>query len=154
MKQQDGARRAKGPQIAECSHDDVLTTVTAGLERTVCEKCSHVQIRFVSESVQLFPTVEDLGSSKSVHEEEVVAPRDVQAVERRHRCVVCESDAIFITPFGMACSAHAWDAASDQESDEEDLWIPLLIDRPNARRMMNDMDNGEGEIIDLTWFEE
>ena len=153
MKQQDGPGRAGAPGVADCTHENVVATVTAGLERRVCEDCALIQISFISESVKLYPDAEDLGVAVETSVEEIPSP-EPKVVESRHRCVVCESEGLFIDAFGMACSAHAWDAASDQESDDEDLWIPLLIDRPNARKMMDDLDNGEGEIIDLTWYEE
>ena len=44
-------------------------------------------------------------------------------------CRECGSTAKFYTPLGVACSYHAWEAASDQEDLEGEFWIPILIDR-------------------------
>lgn len=45
-------------------------------------------------------------------------------------CGACGSTAIYYTPSGLACSYHAWEAASEQEATGVDFWIPILIERP------------------------
>jgi hypothetical protein len=44
-------------------------------------------------------------------------------------CKRCREEAYFITPWGLACSDHAWEAASRQDPLSGEFWIPLLIDR-------------------------
>lgn len=45
------------------------------------------------------------------------------------QCGECGSTALYYTPEGLACSYHAWEAASEQEGKGEEFWIPILIDR-------------------------
>ena len=34
---------------AQCAHSETLTTITAGIERSVCETCGHLSMSYVSE---------------------------------------------------------------------------------------------------------
>ena len=34
---------------AQCAHSETLTTITAGIERSVCETCGHLSMQYVSE---------------------------------------------------------------------------------------------------------
>jgi hypothetical protein len=105
-----------------CAHKSVLVTTTAGLERSVCEDCGHVSVRYVADTVKIFPDFDDL-----------TARVETGAVaERQPRCGKCESPAVFMIPRGLACSEHAWAAAARQDALGQELWIPIRIDSANA----------------------
>lgn len=36
----------RGRQLAHCPHTETLTTITAGVERSVCESCGHLSFHF------------------------------------------------------------------------------------------------------------
>jgi hypothetical protein len=69
--------------------------------------------------------------------ETVVDLTDTPETKQR-RCTACEFPAVFMTPYGVACSKHAWIAASKQDSMEGDFWSPILIDRPDAARPIDE----------------
>ncbi len=95
-----------------CSHGERLVTITAGLERSVCERCGHVWLRYLESTVQVYP--------------EAAKP------EVRHLptdCGVCGKKATFIIPNGVACAGHAWAEATRQDELGFDLWVPIRIDQ-------------------------
>lgn len=110
----------QGRRISECKHKQTISTVTAGLERTVCESCGHVTVRYIEPTVRLFPDMAD---------------RRKPAVEpaARNTCATCGSAAEFMIPGGLACAEHAWKEASLQQIMGSEPWIPITIDqRTNA----------------------
>ena len=98
-----------------CSHRFVLTTVTAGLERTVCERCGHVWLRYLGSTVKVYPDPKDLGTPN---------PAELPSY-----CEVCGEKATHIIPHGVACARHAWAEASRQDELGFDLWVPIEIDQ-------------------------
>jgi hypothetical protein len=104
-----------------CSHTNVLSTVTAGLERVVCEDCGQVSVRYVADSVKIFPDEADL----TVGRPSGPAPETT----RRRVCGKCDAPAVFMIPRGLACGEHAWAAASRQDALGQELWIPIRIDQ-------------------------
>ena len=120
------------PLSKTCDHPVTTSTVTAGLERIVCETCAHVSLRYRSEGASWpdDPTVEM--SPREKDRTETVVDLTVTPETKQHRCTACKSPAVFITPYGVACSKHAWIAASKQDSMEGDFWSPLLIDRSDT----------------------
>lgn len=110
-----GSRRVDG-----CEHRTSVTTLVAGLARSVCETCGNVSIRYLGEGAQ-WPD----DSTDSTSEPASMAPEPKRAPE----CKRCHGEAYFITPWGLACHDHAWDAASRQDPLSGEFWIPLLIDR-------------------------
>ncbi|MFO7300668.1 MAG: hypothetical protein DIU67_010855 [Actinomycetes bacterium] len=97
-----------------CSHRFVLTTETAGIERTVCERCGHVWIRYVGNTVRVFP------------DRPVRLP---DASELPSECRICGAKATHLIPGGVACAEHAWEEAIRQEERGLDLWVPIEIDQ-------------------------
>lgn len=139
---QSSSRRAYSEeQTRQCAHADTVTTFIAGLARTVCETCGNVGIRHLGQplpsSESAAPEVEetsgDLPGSSAGRVEEPVG-HVAAAQPRNTSCKRCEADALFITPWGLACGDHAWEAASKQDALSGDFWIPLLIDRTNLPR--------------------
>lgn len=126
MGQRDEAGFAAQPRASECSHSEAISTVTAGLERTVCQRCHHVGIRYLGATVRIWPEApvpsEDLDPN-------VVIDLTTQPRATKQACGSCGSTAKYYTPEGLACSVHAWQAASAQEGLGPDFWIPLLIER-------------------------
>jgi hypothetical protein len=110
-----------------CDHKVTTRTVTAGIERTVCENCGHVSLRYHDQGA--FLPVKPSGDVVDLTE----APS--QKPETR-QCTACEAPPVFLTPYGVACNKHAWIAASKQDSQADEIWIPLLIDR-TAKRTSN-----------------
>lgn len=117
-------RRAWGGKVDKCEHTHTVTTFIAGLARTVCEACGKVSIRYLGEGAH-WP--ED--TSPDSQEAGVSAERS----RANPRCKRCHMDAYFITPWGLACADHAWEAASRQDPLAGDFWIPLLIDRSDIQ---------------------
>lgn len=108
--------RFKGrPFLGWCSHRHQLTTTTAGLERSVCEKCGHVWLRYLEATVKVYPE-----------------PVERKAEELPTECAVCGNKATYIIPTGVACSGHAWAEASRQDELGFNLWVPIRIDQ-NAK---------------------
>jgi len=108
-----------------CRHSETLTTVTAGLARTVCETCGHVSVRYIEETVQLYP---------------VVIRRDPLPVQsdgtsrRGRKCALCSQRAMFFTPEGIVCSEHAWQAAAKSSwGGGVDPWVPIPLDTSSLR---------------------
>ncbi len=101
--------------MGRCPHDAVMSTTNAGLERQVCETCGLVSVRFVEDTVRIFP--------------DNPARTGVAATGRRTTCSACGDQAQFMVPDGFACDLHAWSMASNQELTGEDLWIPIRIDQ-------------------------
>ena len=110
-----GSRRVEG-----CDHPHSVTTFIAGLARSVCEGCGNVSIRYLGEGAH-WPD----GSSAPTSEVEAATSQS----KRTPVCKRCQGEAFFITPWGLACHDHAWEAASRQDPLSGEFWIPLLIDR-------------------------
>ena len=113
--QSSGSRRVDG-----CEHPHSVTTFIAGLARSVCETCGNVSIRYLGEGAH-WPD-----DSSDPTSEPVSNPPNVK---RTPVCKRCHEEAYFITPWGLACHDHAWEAASRQDPLSGEFWIPLLIDR-------------------------
>ena len=126
MAQLDGTG-AIDPSAETCDHKVTTRTITAGLERLVCETCAHVSLRY-----------HDQGAFWPESPAEDVVDLTEEPEPKQHPCTACESPAVFMTPYGVACNKHAWIAASKQDSMEGDFWIPLLIDRSGANRTSNE----------------
>ena len=108
--------RFKGrPFIGWCLHREQLVTITAGLERSVCEKCGHIRLRYVESTVLVYPEVA----------EEPDPPL-------ARYCGVCGKKATFMIPNSVACASHAWAEAARQEELDFDIWVPIRIDQ-NAK---------------------
>jgi transcription elongation factor Elf1 len=101
-----------------CQHRDTVSTITAGLERSVCERCGNVAVRYVAETVKVFPETSNSG---------------ITGADGTATCGSCGDRAEFLIPMGMACPKHAWAEAVRQDEAGYDLWVPIKIDR-NARR--------------------
>ncbi len=106
----------------ECAHPVTSSSLIAGMRRIVCEVCGHVSVEYVSSTVRLFTDDE--------YDEYVV---DLSAGDRTskrepRKCFRCRGKALFITPVGLGCTAHAWEAAAEQEAMGRDLWIPIRIE--------------------------
>jgi hypothetical protein len=121
-----------------CAHTNTISTLTAGLERVVCEDCGHVSVKYVADTVKIFPDHEDLvvragnpESGEAADERAMDKPAE-RPVSRRPRCGRCEQPAEFMIPQGLACAKHAWAAASRQDALGQELWIPIRIDQ-NAK---------------------
>jgi hypothetical protein len=113
------------PRLGRCPHRSTVSTVTAGLERRVCENCGNVSVRYVAQAVKIFPDTSDLTSGRTRHG--VSEPGG--AGGRQATCEACGSPAKFKIPRGLACPEHAWEAASRQGSAGYELWIPIRIDQ-------------------------
>lgn len=134
-----GQKNEGGRQLGDCKHKHTVTTVTAGLARTVCEACGKVSIQYEG-SGALWPDAPGLRAKRAAREagttEEVARPPASPAAagpapSRPPVCTRCEAPAIYLTPWGIACGDHAWQSASLQDPLSESFWIPLLIDRSN-----------------------
>lgn len=114
------------PRLGRCSHRSTVSTVTAGLERSVCEDCGQVSVRFVTETVKLYPDFNDLSVAAGRDR-----PRGVNdgAGGTPPTCGSCDARAEFMIPRGLACAEHAWAAASRQDALGYELWIPIRIDQ-------------------------
>ena len=128
MAQPDGMG-SMDPSSEICDHTVTTSTVTTGLERTVCENCSHVSFRYHDKGA-FWPDNPILEPEST----EIVVDLTETPEPKQHRCTACESPASFLTPYGVACGKHAWIAASKQDSLEAEIWIPLLIDRSGNTR--------------------
>jgi hypothetical protein len=114
-----------------CSHKSTVTTVTAGLEREVCESCGHVSLRYVAMGARLRPEVEKPGDAPPIFFEAEI----VVEVARHRRCMHCAQPAVFMIPDGMTCTEHAWQAAARLDWEATDPWVPIRIDRLNPPRI-------------------
>ena len=116
---------ANGRRIVDCKHNRTISTVTAGLERSVCEDCGHVSVRYIESTVHIFPDASDI----DIPHLDKATPSET----RRTGCTVCEAPAEFLIPGGIACAEHAWKEASKQQIMGSEPWIPISIDqRTNA----------------------
>lgn len=103
-------------RIVGCRHSQTLTTITAGLARTVCETCGQISVAYVEQAVRLFPQRSDMA---------------VPAEFRPHdgKCGLCSQTAEFMTPDGVVCSEHAWQAAARSSwGGGVDPWVPIPLD--------------------------
>ena len=121
-----------------CDHPLTTSTVTAGLERLVCDACAHVSLRYRDEGA--FWPNDPMAETPPREEDRTETFVDLTDTPetKRHRCTACELPAVFMTPYGVACNKHAWIAASKQDSMEGDSWSPILIDRPDASRPIDE----------------
>lgn len=124
--QHDRASHAEDPRSVDCDHARTVRTVTAGLERVVCELCGHVSFRYLEETVGVW---QDAPPPDSIYQEGPNLVIDLRAQPGEKACGSCGSVAVFYTPHGLACGRHAWEAAAKQEGVGTDFWIPLLIHR-------------------------
>lgn len=124
----------------DCEHQHTVTTITAGLARTVCEACGKVSIRYEGAGA-FWPegrktVVGGSAASTASGAEPEAAPQPSSSAsparpQKKPVCTRCEAAAVYITPWGLACGNHAWEAASMQDPHSDDFWIPLLVDRSN-----------------------
>ena len=109
---------AQSRRITECRHKHTISTINAGLERIVCEKCGHVSVRFIESTVRIHPALEPLiqqiGDTSSLG------------------CGWCSEAVEFMIPSGFACELHAWKEASKDQIMGTNPWIPIRIDTSNA----------------------
>lgn len=120
-------REDKGAGV--CEHEHTITTVTAGLARTACEQCGMVSISYAGAGAVWSGPAERAADLRA----KANSPRPDPVSRPRPRfCSQCDAEAVYISPTGLGCSEHAWEAASRQESFATDFWIPLLIDRSNV----------------------
>lgn len=137
MGQSSRERAGGGRQLRRCGHTHTVTTFIAGLARTVCESCGNVSIRYLGEGAS-WPEMqsEDYRDTTAPGGGEETAVTDGESPStsppRKPACKRCRASAYFITPWGLACSDHAWEAASRQDALSGDFWIPLLIDRSDV----------------------
>ena len=113
-------------RIDECKHASTISTITAGLERVVCENCGHVSVRYIEETVRIYPDLDDTAVPES--------PSARALFESRiGGCGWCSNPVEFLIPGGLACAQHAWKEASRQQVMGSEPWIPISIDqRTNA----------------------
>ena len=105
-------------RIAECQHKDTITTINAGLERIVCEKCGYVSVRYIESTVRLKPE----------------QPQRQDPQPGIGGCGWCSEPVEFLIPSGMACELHAWKEASKQQVLGAEPWIPIAIDQRSRAR--------------------
>lgn len=125
-----------GQPLEGCEHEHTVTTVTAGLARTVCEACGQVSIRYDGTGA-FWPEGPGAGkpnTGKSEGAETINRTPKKPDLEppvppKQPVCVRCEVPAVYMTPWGLACGEHAWQSASMQDPLSDSFWIPLLIDR-------------------------
>lgn len=131
--------------MSTCEHLHTITTITAGLARTVCEECGRVSISY-ERAGALWPDgpeaqayaghegPEDLSEIPYVSESLDSSAASETARPPRPKapiCSRCSVTAVYLTPWGLACGDHAWEAASLQDPLSDTFWIPLLVDRTN-----------------------
>ena len=104
----DGDRRTRrGNFTRACEHTHTVTTFIAGLARSVCESCGKVSIRYLGEGAH-WPEGHSGDGAPFVESQE----RSITRRSQTPACKRCNGQAFFITPWGLACSDHAWEAAS------------------------------------------
>ena len=108
-------------RITECDHKNTISTITAGMERVVCEACGHVSVRFIATAVRIYPDVGDTAVPES--------EEDPQQGDLSTGCHRCGGPVQFMTPSGLACTEHAWKEASKQQIMGSEPWIPIRIDQ-------------------------
>ena len=99
-----------GRQV-RCQHLAVVTTITAGLARRVCQVCSHVSVEYVESAIQTYPNL----------------TLDLPAAEQLLECDFCGNVAIYRIPGGTVCDGHAWEMASGIDWQSEPGWVPMLL---------------------------
>lgn len=120
----------KKRKIVPCSHRDTISTVTAGIEREVCEACGHIALRFVEHSVRAdshwrarpVDSVMKLLSGRRLADD----PKISDSL-RYLKCRLCSQAAVYLIPSGVVCDEHAWQAAARISWDETDPWVPIRI---------------------------
>ena len=115
-------------RIIECDHKRTISTVTAGLERTVCEACGHVSVHYIETTVRIFFEVDDLKGPRITGRPS--PRRRASEFQQRRRCTFCEESADFLIPGGFACDEDAWVEASRQQVMGSEPWVPIRIDQP------------------------
>ena len=116
------------PPTSDCEHPHTTSTITAGLERVVCESCGHVSIRYQEDTVRIWQEAPTPSTQVSDGPDVAIDLTTRPSVTLK-ACGDCGSTALYYTPKGLACSYHAWEAASEQEATGQEFWIPILIDR-------------------------
>jgi len=113
-------------RIDECKHTSTISTITAGLERVVCESCGHVSVRYIEATVRIYPDLDDASTPEPAV--------DTPSIDSRiGGCGWCSNPVEFLIPSGLACARHAWKEASRQQVMGSEPWIPISIDqRTNA----------------------
>ena len=132
MGQRDSASYMRRPQIPECDHPHTTSTITAGLERVVCEACGHVSIRYQADTVRIWQEAPTPSTDDGDAGPDLVIDLTTRPSVTLKACGDCGSTALYYTPKGLACSYHAWEAASEQEATGQEFWIPILIDRSSC----------------------
>lgn len=128
-----------GKQVTDCEHRHNVTTITAGLARIVCEQCGRVSIRYEGEGA-VWPEGSEAVVSGLATTQAPAAPKAVpqrapaSTPQKKPVCTRCGVPAVYITPWGLACGDHAWEAASAQDPLSDDFWIPLLVDRSDIAK--------------------
>lgn len=122
------SRAGREKKTDRCEHTHSVTTFVAGLARSVCESCGKVSIRYLGEGAS-WPEMHPNEHQDTGVDTAPAAPATDIAKRSSPMCKRCQADAYFITPWGLACSEHAWEAASRQDPLSGEFWIPLLIDR-------------------------
>ena len=119
-------RLIQGRRITECEHRQTLRTITAGLERVVCESCGHVSVRYIEPTVRIHPDLDD----PTFPARSPTASSSEKGISGGGCC----SDSVeFLIPSGLACAQHAWREASTEQVTGSEPWIPISIDqRTNA----------------------
>jgi len=116
----------QGRRITECEHRQTISTITAGLERVVCESCNHVSVRYIEPTVRIYPDLDDTTFP-------TLAPTTSSSENRITGCGWCSNPVEFLIPSGLACAQHAWKQASKEQVMGSEPWIPISIDqRTNA----------------------
>jgi hypothetical protein len=116
------------PWLKTCDHSVTISTETAGLARTVCERCGHVSIRFAREVVVSL-TFENHRLPSQVPSTAPPAMETSGGSQPQRLCMICGASATYMIRGGLACTAHAWAAAAAQESLDSEIWIPIRIDQ-------------------------
>lgn len=83
-----------------------------------------MRLQYVERAVRIYP-----GATQSTIEASGPEPGSRTPVRR---CRLCSQPAVFMTPEGMSCDEHAWQAAARTDWEDADPWVPIRIDRSNA----------------------
>ncbi len=103
-------------RIVQCQHRQTISTIHAGLERIVCEKCGHVSVKYIESTLLVERDMDDSSSEPGAG------------------CGWCLAPVEFLIPGGKACGIHAWREASRQLTLGSEPWIPIEIDQPTTTR--------------------
>ena len=115
-----------------CSHGTILTTITAGMAREVCESCGQVSLRYVEEAVQSYPKLSRMRPPSDDELREIDLEEQVSQAVSPRKCTFCRQLALFMIPDGLVCDEHAWQAAARLDWETSDPWVPIRIDKSNA----------------------